>query len=44
MFGPKMGYWAVHSDIDPRWNKEGEGKGNILNTSPRAIIGHSLVI
>ena len=30
MFGPKMGFWKVHSDKDPRWNNEGEGRGFAL--------------
>ena len=27
MFGPKIGTWQVHSEIDSRWNNSGRGYG-----------------
>jgi hypothetical protein len=37
MFGPKMGSWSVHSDIDPRWNKEGRAKGLVCMGGPQEL-------
>ena len=34
MFGPKMGSWEVHSDIDPRWNKSGRAIGYAMGGGP----------
>jgi len=34
MFGPKIGTWTVHSDSDPRWNKEGRGYGLVTEGGP----------
>lgn len=34
MFGPKMGTWSVHSEIDPRWNKSGRGYGLVTSGGP----------
>ena len=34
LFGPKMGTWSVHSDIDPRWNKTGRSEGLICTGGP----------
>jgi hypothetical protein len=34
MFGPKMGSWWVSSEKDPRWNKNGRGKGLVCTGGP----------
>ncbi len=37
MFGPKLGTWTVHSDIDPRWNKTGRGYGLVCTGGPQEM-------
>ena len=37
IFGPRMGSWSVHSDTDPRWNKEGRDYGLVCNGGPRVM-------
>lgn len=34
MFGLKFGTWWIHSDEDPRWNKEGRGYGLVSSGGP----------
>lgn len=37
MFGPKMGSWWVRSKKDPRWNKNGRGKGLCCSGGPKGM-------
>jgi len=37
MFGPKMGTWEVHSNLDPRWNKSGRAKGLCCSGDPQEM-------
>lgn len=37
MFGPSLGTWRVHSDLDPRWNKTGRGVGFVTEGGPQEM-------
>ena len=37
MFGPRMGSWSIHSNLDPRWNKSGRAKGLCVLGGPQEM-------